>query len=154
MPIRIRVNGRAHDIDADGSTPLIFVLRNDLSLHAAKLGCGAEQCGACTVLVDGQPAFACTLTLDAVLDRPITTLEGLGSEAAPHPLQRAFLEENAAQCGFCTGGILVEAIALLARNPQPTDAEIRSALDGHLCRCGAHPRVLRAIRKVLEATSD
>ena len=156
MATTLTVNGQHHRIDADPATPLIFVLRNDLHLYGAKLGCGSEQCGACLVLLDGEPAYSCTLTLDAVRDRPITTLEGLGTAAAPHRLQRAFLAENAAQCGFCTAGIIGRAAALLEKNPAPTDAEIRTALAGNLCRCGAHPRVLRAIRRAAttEIASD
>ena len=154
MATTLSVNGKRHRSDADPATPLIFVLRNDLKLYGAKLGCGSEQCGACLVLVDAKPAYACTLTLDAVRDRPITTLEGLGSAAKPHRLQRAFLEENAAQCGFCTAGIIVRAAALLDENPSPTDAEIKVALAGNLCRCGAHPRVLRAIRRAARSAQD
>ena len=147
MAITLTVNGEARPVDADPATPLVFVLRNDLHLYGAKLGCAVEQCGACLVLVDRRPAYSCTLTLDAVRDRSITTLEGLGNAARPHRLQRAFLAENAAQCGFCTAGIIVRAAALLDENAHPTDAEIRAALAGNLCRCGAHPRVLRAIRR-------
>ena len=156
MAITLTVNGQQHRIDADPATPLVFVLRNDLQLYGAKLGCGSEQCGACLVLLGGEPAYSCTLTLDAIADRPITTLEGLGNAGAPHRLQRAFLAENAAQCGYCTAGIIVRAAALLERNPAPTDAEIRAALAGNLCRCGAHPRVLRAIRRAatMERASD
>ena len=147
MSFELKVNGRTHRVDADGSTPLLFVLRNDLGLVAAKLGCGSEQCGACMVLVEGEPAYACTLTLDAIGNRSITTLEGLGTPEEPHPLQRAFLEENAAQCGYCTAGMIVRAAALLAGNPNPNELEIRAAMDGNLCRCGAHPRIVRAIQR-------
>jgi len=150
----LTVNGTQHRIDADPSTPLVFVLRNDLRLYGAKLGCGSEQCGACLVLLEGRPAYSCTLTLDAVRGRPITTLEGLGTAATPHALQRAFLAENAAQCGFCTAGIIVRAAALLDTNPAPSDAEIRAALAGNLCRCGAHPRVLRAIRRAANEMAE
>jgi aerobic-type carbon monoxide dehydrogenase small subunit (CoxS/CutS family) len=150
----LTINGTQHRIDADPSTPLVFVLRNDLQLFGAKLGCGSEQCGACLVLLEGRPAYSCTLTLDAVRGRPITTLEGLGTAARPHALQRAFLAENAAQCGFCTAGIIVRAAALLDANPAPTDAEIRAALAGNLCRCGAHPRVLRAIRRAANEMAE
>jgi len=148
------VNGRRHRSGAEPATPLLFVLRNDLRLYGAKLGCGSEQCGACLVLLEGRPAYSCTLTLDAVRDRPITTLEGLGSAEKPHPLQRAFLAENAAQCGFCTAGIIVRAAALLEQNPAPADAEIRTALAGNLCRCGAHPRVLRAVRRAANELAE
>lgn len=147
MSFELNVNGRIHRVDVDGSTPLLFVLRNDLGLVAAKLGCGSEQCGACMVLVDASPGYACTLTLDAVRGRSITTLEGLGTPEDPHPLQRAFLDENAAQCGYCTAGMIVRAAALLAENPEPNETEIRTAMDGNLCRCGAHPRIVRAIQR-------
>jgi aerobic-type carbon monoxide dehydrogenase small subunit (CoxS/CutS family) len=146
----LRVNGREHTVDVDPATPLIFVLRNDLGLFGTKLGCGVEQCGACTVLVDGEPAFACTLAIDAIAGREVTTVEGLGSPAAPHRLQEAFLAENAAQCGWCTAGFIVRAAALVERQPLATDTDIRAALAQNLCRCGAHPRVLRAVRRVLD----
>jgi nicotinate dehydrogenase subunit A len=152
VPTRLTVNGIAHTIEAAPATPLLYVLRNDLELFGAKYGCGAEQCGACTVLVDGEPRFACTLALDAVAGREVTTVEGLGTTGAPHPLQAAFLAENAAQCGYCTAGLIVRAAALLARNASPSDAEVRAALSHNLCRCGAHPRVLRAIRRAAESS--
>jgi nicotinate dehydrogenase subunit A len=150
MTTTLRVNGRTHIVDADPATPLVFVLRNDLGLFGAKLGCGAEQCGACTVLVDGAPRFACTLPLDALAGQEITTVEGLGTPAAPHPLQTAFLEENAAQCGWCTAGFVVRAVALVEAHPDASDDDVRAALTGNLCRCGSHPRVLRAVRRVLD----
>jgi nicotinate dehydrogenase subunit A len=151
MTTTLRVNGGTHIVEADPATPLVFVLRNDLGLFGAKLGCGAEQCGACTVLVDGEPRFACTVPLDALAGRQITTVEGLGTPAVPHPLQAAFLEENAAQCGWCTAGCIVRAAALVEAQPDATDDDVRAALTGNLCRCGSHPRVLRAIRRVLDA---
>lgn len=150
MTTTLRVNGRAHLIDADPAAPLLLVLRNDLGLFGAKLGCGAEQCGACTVLVDGEPRFACTLPLDALAGREVTTVEGLGTPAAPHPLQTAFLEENAAQCGWCTAGFIVRAAALVDAQPDASDDDVRKALAANLCRCGSHPRVLRAVRRVLD----
>ncbi len=145
--VRLRVNGRVHEVRAEPDTPLLYILRNDLGLTAAKFGCGTEQCGACKVIVDGEAAFSCRLPIDAVRDRQITTLEGIGTPDHLHPLQRAFLDEEAAQCGYCIPGIIVAAKALLDRNPSPSDAEIRTALALHLCRCGAHARILKAIRR-------
>ncbi len=141
------LNGAAVAVEAEASTPLLHVLRGELALSGPRFGCGAEQCGACAVLLDGEPAFACTLSLGAVQGRRVTTVEGLGTPEAPHPLQRAFLEEQAGQCGFCLSGILVAAAALLARDPDPEEAAIRRALDPHLCRCGSHNRIIRAVRR-------
>jgi nicotinate dehydrogenase subunit A len=143
--IELRVNGTPRRVEAAPDTPLLYVLRNDLGLVAAKLGCGLGQCGSCTVIVDGVPRMACQVTLAGVLGSEITTLEGIGTRAAPHPLQRAFLAHNAAQCGYCTAGILMSAKALLDRNPRPDRTEIRRALRDNLCRCGAHDRVIRAV---------
>jgi nicotinate dehydrogenase subunit A len=143
----LEVNGQLRAVDAPADTPLLYVLRNDLGLTGTKLGCGLEQCGACTVLLDGEPRLSCRLPLGEALGHSVRTVEGLGTAAAPHPLQRAFLAENAAQCGYCTAGILVRASALLEQRPDPGEAEIRSALRDHLCRCGAHNRVVRAIRR-------
>lgn len=145
--LEITVNGRPHRVQATPETPLLYVLRNELNLNAAKFGCGLAQCGACTVLADGQPIRSCVVPVSEVAGAEVTTLEGLGTPDNPHPIQQAFLEEQAAQCGYCIPGILVAAKALLDRAPNPSDAEIRRALAPHLCRCGAHPRVLRAIRR-------
>jgi nicotinate dehydrogenase subunit A len=145
--MRITVNGQTVEIDAAPDTPLLQVLRNDLGLLAAKAGCGLEQCGACTVIVDGAPRMSCKLALHTLEAADITTLEGLGTRNAPHPLQSAFLAENAAQCGYCSAGILMAAKALLDRNPDPSEPEIRRALRDNLCRCGAHNRVVRAVRR-------
>ncbi len=145
--IALRVNGERHDVGAAPETPLLYVLRNDLGLLAAKLGCGLEQCGSCTVLVNGEARMSCRLPISALAGAEIVTLEGIGSPAAPHPLQCAFLAENAAQCGYCTAGILIAAKALLDRNPRPSDAEARHALRDNLCRCGSHARVLRAVQR-------
>ena len=145
--IELRVNGRPHRLDVDPDTPLLYVLRNDLGLKAAKFGCGLEQCGACQVLVDGDAVPSCRTPVASLAGREITTLEGIGTEGQPHPIQKAFLAENAAQCGFCTAGIIVAAKSLLDRNPAPNDTEIRDALAIHLCRCGAHARVLRAVKR-------
>ena len=150
--ITLRVNGREHELQAAPETPLLYVLRNDLGLRAAKLGCGQEQCGACTVLVDGQARMSCRVPISSVAGSEITTLEGIGTPQAPHPLQRAFIAENAAQFGYCTAGILVAAKALLDRTPRPTRTEIQRALRDNLCRCGSHNRVLRAIERAARET--
>lgn len=146
MAKTITVNGKRHAVRAAGDTPLLYVLRNELELNGPKFGCGLAQCGACTVHIGGQAVRACTLPVSAVKG-PITTIEGLGSPEAPHPLQRAFIEEQAAQCGYCINGIIMSAAAFLAKNPRPTEAALRQALDGNLCRCGTHMRILRAVRK-------
>ena len=143
----LRVNGVAHEVRAAGDVPLLLVLRNELGLYAAKLGCGLEQCGSCSVIIDGEARPSCRVTVATLEGAEITTLEGIGSEEAPHPLQTAFLAENAAQCGYCTAGILITAKALLDRTPHPSDAEVRHALRGNLCRCGSHARVLRAVQR-------
>ena len=140
------VNGRPVRVEAAGDTPLLSVLRDDLSLRGSRFGCGAEQCGACMVLIDGAPVYSCTRAVESVAGKTITTVEGLGNGALS-PLQQAFLDEQAGQCGYCLSGILVSASALLARNPMPTRAEIVAALDPHLCRCGMHNRVIRAVEK-------
>jgi nicotinate dehydrogenase subunit A len=145
--IELRVNGRDHRVEVDPSTPLLYVLRNDLGLRAAKFGCGLEQCGACTVIVGGEAVMSCTLPVGRVGAREVLTVEGLADEGELHPVQRAFLAENAAQCAYCVPGILMETVALLAWNAAPAEAEIRRALSPHLCRCGAHPRILRAVRR-------
>jgi len=147
MAIAITVNGKRHSVDADGETPLLYVLRNDLKLKGARYGCGLGQCGACTVVIDGEAVQSCDVPLSAVAGKAITTIEGIGSTGRPHVLQQAFLAEQAAQCGYCTSGIIMSAYALLARMPRPTEAEIRTALAGNLCRCGTHARVLRAIKR-------
>ena len=149
--ISLTVNGEARESAAAEDTPLLYVLRNDLGLKATRFGCGNEQCGSCLVLVDGKPAYACTLTLAAARGRSVTTVEGLGTESNPHRLQRALLEEQAGQCGYCLSGIMIRAAALLEANPAPDEAAVRAALDGHLCRCGAHNRIVRA---VLRAASE
>ena len=141
------VNGRSVGIAADGDTPLLDVLRNHLGLTGTRFGCGLEQCGACMVLVDGLPEKSCGKALSTVAGKSVLTIEGLGTPEAPHPLQTAFLDEQAGQCGYCLPGILISAKALLDRNPAPTRAEIAQALDDNLCRCGSHNRILRAIEK-------
>ena len=141
------VNGRPISVDTDGSKPLLSVLREDLGLRGSKFGCGTEQCGACMVLVDGRPEHSCAREVASIAGRAITTIEGLSRNGALHPLQQAFLDEQAGQCGYCLSGILISAAALLARNSKPSRAEIIAALDPHLCRCGIHNRVIRAVQK-------
>jgi len=141
------VNGRPVSVSADGATPLLDVLRNHLGLVGTKFGCGQEQCGSCMVLVDGKPEKSCGTALSAVAGKAVVTIEGLGTPEHPHPLQEAFLDEQAGQCGYCLAGILITAKALLDHNPSPTRVEIAQALDDNICRCGSHPRILRAIER-------
>jgi nicotinate dehydrogenase subunit A len=143
----LTVNGRSVRVSALETTPLLDVLRNQLDLKGARYGCGLEQCGSCMVLLDGEPIYACSREVGTVAGRSLTTIEGLGTAAKPHPLQQAFLDEQAGQCGYCLSGIVISAKALLDRNPTPTRADIATALDKNLCRCGAHPRILRAVEK-------
>ena len=145
--MKLKVNGHDHNIDADLDTPLLYVLRDDLKLNAAKFGCGLGQCGACTVIVDGKAVFSCVTPLLLLEGKQITTLEGLGTIDAPAPIQRAFMEEQAAQCGYCISGMMMRAQALLQKNPRPTDAQIRSEMELNLCRCGTHMRILRAVHR-------
>jgi nicotinate dehydrogenase subunit A len=154
MPERVdfTVNGRAVQVEADGGTPLLSVLREELGLRGTRFGCGTEQCGACMVLIDGAPAYACTREVATVAGKSVTTVEGLSRNGALHPLQQAFLDEQAGQCGYCLSGILVSASALLARNRKPSRADIVAALDPHLCRCGMHNRVIRAVERASALT--
>lgn len=145
--ITLRVNGRSHSLDVDPSTPLLYVLSDDLELRGPKFGCGLAQCGACTVIVDGRAIRSCVTPVETVDGTDITTLEGLGTAENPHPIQRAFIEEQAAQCGFCLSGVLLTAKAFLDENPKATDEQIREALSTVLCRCFVHGRMLRAIRR-------
>ena len=147
----LRVNGREHTVSADANTPLVYILRNDLKLKGTRFGCGQGNCGACTVLIDGNPMQSCDTPLWSVPGHEITTIEGLGSGAVPGRLQQAFIDEQAMQCGYCINGIIMSAEALLARTPAPTDAEIAQALERNLCRCGTHVRVLRAIKRAAGA---
>ena len=149
--ISLNVNGRQHQVDADAATPLLYVLRDDLGLNGAKFGCGLGQCGACTVIVDGKPAFSCLLPIAAVQGRRITTLEGLGTIDDPGPLQRAFIEAQAAQCGFCIPGMIMRAHALLQSKPQPSEREIREHMQPNLCRCGTQMRIRAAVRRAAAA---
>ena len=151
MTISLKVNGAMHSVPAEPDTPLLYVLRNDLALNGAKFGCGLSQCGACTVLVDGQPMRSCVTPIGTLGSSEITTIEGLGSAQKPHPLQQAFIDEQAAQCGYCINGMLMTAKALLDRNPHPTDAEVRQGLALNLCRCGTHNRIVRAVLRAADA---
>ena len=151
MAINLKVNGVPRSVTAEPDTPLLYVLRNDFELNGAKYGCGLSQCGACTVLIDGQAVRSCVTPISALEKSEITTIEGLATIDKLHVLQQAFIEEQAAQCGYCTGGIIMTAYALLAANAHPGEAEIRAALDGNICRCGTHARILRAIKKAAAA---
>ena len=151
--ISLKVNGRVRVVDADPSTPLLYVLRNNLDLKGPRFGCGLGQCGACTVILEGSAVRSCLTPVRAVQNRAITTLEGLGSSAKPHALQRAFVEEQAAQCGFCMNGILMNAKVLLDSNSNPSSEDIRAALDRILCRCGSHLRVIRAIQRAAKSAA-
>jgi nicotinate dehydrogenase subunit A len=151
MPaLSLVVNGRAVEVAADPATPLLDVLRNHLGLVGTKFGCGLEQCGCCMVLIDGNPEKSCGKALDSVAGKAIVTIEGLGTPQQPHPLQQAFLDLQAGQCGYCLAGILISAKALLDQNPSPSRAEIAAALDDHICRCGSHHRILRAVALAAE----
>ena len=145
--ITLTVNGRQHEVDADPDTPLLYVLRDDLQLNGAKFGCGFGQCGACTVMVDGKAIFSCVTPIALLPARQIKTIEGLGTESAPGVVQRAFIEEQAAQCGYCIAGMVMRAQALLERIPSPTEDQIREAMMPNLCRCGTHMRILRAVQR-------
>ena len=148
MPLyRLHVNGQSREATAEATTPLLYVLRNDLELNGPKFGCGLGQCGACMVLVDGVAMRSCQMPVSAVEDKPVITLEGLGSRDSLHPLQKAFIDEQAMQCGYCINGMIMSAKALLDRNPEANEAEIKVALDGNLCRCGSHNRIVRAIER-------
>ena len=145
--IRLVVNGQAREVAADPETPLLYVLRNDLRLTGTKFGCGLGQCGSCTVLVGGQAVRSCMLPVQSVAGQVVTTIEGLGSPERPHPLQAAFIAEQAVQCGYCTPGIVMAAKAALDQTPRPTEAQLKHALDGVLCRCGTNDRVIRAVMR-------
>jgi nicotinate dehydrogenase subunit A len=142
---RLTINGAAAEVEADPDAPLLYALRNDLQLKGTRFGCGSGQCGACFVLIDGHAAPSCDTPLWSAAGKAITTVEGLGAGGELHPLQEAFLEEQAAQCGYCTSGVLISAAALLRKNPRPTEKEVRAALDRNLCRCGSHNRMVRAV---------
>jgi len=141
----VRVNGEPRTFNVEADTPLLYVLRNDLELNGPRFGCGLSQCGACTVLVDGKPTRSCVTPIVAVGTKSVLTLEGLGTREKLHPLQKAFIEEQAAQCGYCTNGMIMAAKGLLDRTPRPTEAQVRKALAANLCRCGTHNRIVRAV---------
>ena len=148
--MHLTVNGRAHALAVAADAPLLSVLRNDLGLNGPKYGCGLGECGACMVLIDGKPARSCVLPASAAVGREVTTLEGLAEGDALHPVQQAFIETQAAQCGYCLNGMIMSTVALLAREPKPTDAQVRGALSHNLCRCGAHLEILQAVRRASE----
>ena len=146
--MELKVNGETRNVDADPETSLLYVLRNQLELNGPKFGCGLMQCGACTVLVDGTPTRSCLTPLSVVGEKDVTTLEGLGTLDAPDPIQQAFIDEQAAQCGYCINGMIIMVKALLAQNPHPTNDEVKTALAANLCRCGTHTRILRAVQRL------
>ena len=150
MTISLNVNGKVRPVAAEPDTPLLYVLRNDLELNGAKFGCGLAQCGACTVLVDGKAVRSCITEIGTLGDAKVTTLEGLGTIEAPHPLQRAFMTEQAAQCGYCINGMIMSAKALLDQNPRPTEQDVRNGLAGNLCRCGTHNRIVAAVMRAAQ----
>ena len=143
----LRINGKTRTVAVEADTPLLYVLRNDLELNGPKFGCGLAQCGACTVLLEGKPVRSCVTPVSAVGKARVTSIEGLGTVDQPHPLQRAFIEEQACQCGYCGSGMVMSAKALLDRNPWPSEREIKQALNGHLCRCASHNRIVRAVQR-------
>jgi nicotinate dehydrogenase subunit A len=145
MPVTLKVNGASRTVPAEPDTPLLYILRNDFALNGAKFGCGLAQCGACTVLVDGKPVRSCITAAGSVGNSEVTTLEGLGTPEKPHPLQKAFIDEQAAQCGYCVSGMIMSAKELLDRNPKATEAQVKEALAGNLCRCGTHNRIVGAV---------
>ena len=150
MIVQLRVNGRAATVDVDPATPLLYVLRNDLRLDGPKFGCGLAQCGACTVIAGGNAIRSCVTPVSAARNKDILTLEGLGTLQHPHPIQQAFIDEQAAQCGYCINGVILTAKAFLDKNPDPTDQQIRQALAGVLCRCGTHLEIIRAVRRAAQ----
>jgi nicotinate dehydrogenase subunit A len=151
MAISLKVNGTARSVNAEPDTPLLYVLRNDLELNGAKFGCGLSQCGACTVLVNGVATRSCVTPIGGLGQAEVTTIEGLGTVEKPHPLQAAFIEEQAAQCGYCINGMIMSAAELLKRNPQPNEDDVRTALAANLCRCGTHNRIIRAVMRAGQA---
>jgi nicotinate dehydrogenase subunit A len=154
MQIKLNVNGKPVSVAADDpDMPLLYALRDNLGLHGPRFGCGLGQCGACTVLIDGKAARSCTLPVGTVAGKKVVTLEGLGTSSKPHPLQVAFIEEQAVQCGYCINGMIMQAAALLSTNKKPTEAEIKAALAENLCRCGTHLRIVRAVKRASEMTA-
>ena len=145
--VSLKVNGKTQVVDTDPETPLLYVLRDDLKLNGPKFGCGLAQCGSCPVIMDGNAIRSCVTPVKAASNHPVTTLEGLGSTKKLHPIQKAFIDEQALQCGYCINGMIMTAKALLDKNPKPTDSQIKEALAGNLCRCGTHTRILRAVKR-------
>ena len=145
--ISLKVNGKTQVVDVDPDTPLLYVLRNDLQLNGPKFGCGLSQCGACTVIMNGNAIRSCVTLVSTAQNQPVTTLEGLGSTKKMHKIQQAFVDEQAVQCGYCINGMIMTSKALLDKNPKPTDSQIKEALAGNLCRCGTHTRILRAVKR-------
>ena len=152
--ITLQVNGAAHQLDIDPATPLLYALREDLQLNGAKFGCGLGQCGACTVMIDGEAAYSCLVPVLAAAGRQITTIEGLSRDGKPGPLQQAFIDAQAAQCGYCIAGMIMRAQALIRRTPAPAEAQIREALEPNLCRCGTYMRIIRAIQRATSGARD
>ena len=150
--VSLKVNGKTQVVDTDPETPLLYVLRDDLKLNGPKFGCGLAQCGSCTVIMDGNAIRSCVTPVKAASNHPVTTLEGLGSTKKLHPIQKAFIDEQALQCGYCINGMIMTAKALLDKNPKPTDSQIKEALAGNLCRCGTHTRILRAMKRASDQT--
>lgn len=153
VDVQLQVNGQGHALRLTSAATLLHVLRNDLGLNSPKFGCGLGQCGACTVLIDGTPARACVIPAQEIQHRDITTSEGLGPASAPHPVQQAFMDEQAAQCGYCLNGMVMMTVALLARHPDPTDLQIRQALSANLCRCGTHLEIIAAVKRAAQLMS-
>jgi nicotinate dehydrogenase subunit A len=154
MATKLKVNGAVHDTPADPETPLLYVLRNDLFLVGAKFGCGLAQCGACTVLIDGKAVRSCVTPIGSLANAEITTIEGLGTVEKPHPLQQAFIDEQAAQCGYCINGMIMQAKELLDHKPHPTETDVRQALANNLCRCGTHNRIIAAVMRAGSQSPD
>jgi nicotinate dehydrogenase subunit A len=150
MSVNLKVNGASRSVPAEPDTPLLYVLRNDLQLNGAKFGCGLAQCGACTVLVDGKPVRSCVTPIGTLGNADIVTIEGLGTVEKPHPLQKAFIDEQAVQCGYCINGMIMQAAELLSKNRNPSEGEIRQALADNLCRCGTHVRIIQAVKRAAE----
>ena len=151
--LQISVNGRRHRVQATPDTPLLYVLRNELRLYGPRFGCGLAQCGACTVHLNGVAARSCVVPVSAVVGKRVTTLEGLGTPKKPHPIQQAFVAEGAAQCGYCINGMVMQSLAYLKKNPHPTEAEIKRALNANICRCGTHYRIVKAVQRAAKAMS-
>ena len=150
MAVNFKLNGTEVTLTIADETPLLYALRNDLGINSCRLGCGLAQCGVCTVLVDGEPERACVVPIKSVDNKKVTTVEGLGTSESPHPVQQAFIDEQAMQCGYCASGIIMTASLLLKNNKDPSESEIRDALSGHICRCGTHTRIINAVKKAAQ----